>query len=63
MTALDRSHQLRTFHVHGQFGRATDTFFTNGKVTEKSKFKHVTRLKMDKYLASVQAAHQKSMFE
>lgn len=63
VSQLDRAHQLRTFHVSGCFGRQTDTFFTDGKVVERSKFKHVSRHWMDKYLASVQAAHQKSMFE
>ncbi|XP_054271967.1 pseudouridylate synthase TRUB2, mitochondrial [Macrosteles quadrilineatus] len=61
--ALEHAHQIRTFHVTGQLGRATDTYFTDGKVVERSKFKHVSRERMDKLLASIQAAHQRTMFE
>lgn len=61
--ALEHAHQIRTFHVTGQLGRATDTYFTDGKVVERAKFKHVSRERMDKLLASIQAAHQRTMFE
>ncbi|KAG8278615.1 tRNA pseudouridine synthase 2 [Homalodisca vitripennis] len=63
VTAMDYAHHVRTFHVSGQLGRATDTYYTDGRVTERSKFRHVTRQLIDKHLATIQSAHQKSMFE
>ncbi|KAJ8734442.1 hypothetical protein PYW08_013692 [Mythimna loreyi] len=53
----------RAFKVHGQLGKATDTYFWNGRTMERSTFRHITREKMDKVVANMQAAHQKTMFE
>ncbi|PZC79648.1 hypothetical protein B5X24_HaOG216172 [Helicoverpa armigera] len=53
----------RAFKVHGQLGKATDTYFWNGKTMERSTFHHITREKIDKVVAHMQAAHQKAMFE
>ncbi|XP_038209210.1 mitochondrial mRNA pseudouridine synthase Trub2 [Zerene cesonia] len=53
----------RAFKVHGQLGKATDTYFWNGKTVERSTYNHVTRVKIDKVVAHMQAAHQKTMFE
>ncbi|KAG6457744.1 mitochondrial mRNA pseudouridine synthase Trub2 [Manduca sexta] len=53
----------RAYKVHGQLGKATDTYFWNGKTIEKSMYKHVTREKMDRVVAHIQAAHQKTMYE
>lgn len=53
----------RAFKVHGQLGKATDTYFWNGKTVERTTFSHVTREKIDRVVAHIQAAHQKTMFE
>ncbi|CAH1643790.1 unnamed protein product [Spodoptera littoralis] len=53
----------RAYKVHGQLGKATDTYFWNGKTVERATFRHVTREKIDKVVANMQAAHQKTMFE
>lgn len=57
------SRPTRSYHVKGQLGYATDTYFRDGKVVEKATFGHVKQGKLDRVLASVQAAHQKHMFE
>lgn len=51
---------IRTYHVSGQFGRATDNHFHDGKVWEKARFGHVTRGRLLKMLMVTQAAHQRS---
>ncbi|XP_014355325.2 mitochondrial mRNA pseudouridine synthase Trub2 [Papilio machaon] len=53
----------RAYKVHGQLGKATDTYFWNGKTIERSTFSHVTRAKIDRIVAHMQSAHQKTMFE
>ncbi|CAK1599270.1 unnamed protein product [Parnassius mnemosyne] len=53
----------RAYKVHGQLGKATDTYFWNGKTVERSTFSHVTREKIDRIVAHMQLAHQKTMFE
>ncbi|XP_066993412.1 pseudouridylate synthase TRUB2, mitochondrial [Anabrus simplex] len=60
---LHRNRPIRTYHVSGRLGEATDTYFTDGKVVEKSTFRHVKHSILDRILASIQAAHQKHMFE
>ncbi|CAH0405669.1 unnamed protein product [Chilo suppressalis] len=60
---INTARLTRAYKVHGQLGKATDTYFWNGKTVEKSSFGHVTREKIDKVIAHMQAAHQKTMFE
>lgn len=54
------SRLIRTYHVSGKFGRATDNHFHDGKVWEKARFGHVTRGKLMKTLMVIQSAHQRS---
>ncbi|KAK8750043.1 hypothetical protein OTU49_015209 [Cherax quadricarinatus] len=49
---------IRAYTVSGQFGRATDTHFHDGKVVEKSRYTHMTRGKLLKAIMSIQSAHQ-----
>lgn len=60
---LHMQHPTRVFRVKGLLGQATDTYFSDGKVVEKATFWHVNRSKLDAVLASIQAAHQKQMFQ
>ncbi|XP_045760532.1 mitochondrial mRNA pseudouridine synthase Trub2 [Maniola jurtina] len=60
---LNTGRPTRAFKVHGQLGKATDTYFWNGRTMERATFGHVTRAKMDKVVAHIQAAHQKTMYE
>ncbi|XP_059051392.1 pseudouridylate synthase TRUB2, mitochondrial [Achroia grisella] len=60
---INTARLTRAYKIHGQLGKATDTYFWNGKTVEKATFRHVTRQKMDGVVAHMQAAHQKTMFE
>ncbi|CAB3259348.1 unnamed protein product [Arctia plantaginis] len=53
----------RAYKVHGQLGKATNTYFWNGKTVERTTYNHVTREKIDGVVAHIQAAHQRTMFE
>lgn len=54
---------VRTYRVKGKFGEATENCYKNGKVVERSTFLHVKQPNLNKLLSSMQAAHQKKMFE
>ncbi|XP_041973681.1 mitochondrial mRNA pseudouridine synthase Trub2 [Aricia agestis] len=60
---INISRLTRAFKVHGQLGKATDTYFWNGRTMERSSYGHVTRDKIDRVVAHMQAAHQKTMYE
>ncbi|XP_026323995.1 mitochondrial mRNA pseudouridine synthase TRUB2 isoform X2 [Hyposmocoma kahamanoa] len=60
---INTARPTRAFKVHGQLGKATDTYFWNGKTVERATYGHVTREKIDRVVAHMQAAHQKTMFE
>ncbi|XP_022113066.2 mitochondrial mRNA pseudouridine synthase TRUB2 isoform X2 [Pieris rapae] len=53
----------RAYKIHGQLGKATDTYFWNGRTMERTTYSNVTREKMDKVIAHMQAAHQKTMYQ
>ncbi|KAJ8947076.1 hypothetical protein NQ318_019971 [Aromia moschata] len=53
----------RAYRIKGTLGQATETGFSDGKVVERSTWKHVQPRNMDRLLSSMQAAHQKKMFE
>ncbi|XP_025829327.1 mitochondrial mRNA pseudouridine synthase Trub2 [Agrilus planipennis] len=53
----------RTYKVRGILGEATDTYFKDGKVVERSTFRFIKLSHIEKLLTSMQAAHQKKMFE
>ena len=61
--SLHTQRPTRVFRLKGVLGQATDTYFSDGKVVEKATFWHVNRSKLDAVLASIQAAHQKQMFQ
>lgn len=61
--SLHKQWPTRVFRLKGALGQATDTYFSDGKVVEKATFWHVNRSKLDAVLASIQAAHQKQMFQ
>lgn len=53
---------LRVYHVKGQLGMATHNFSPVGRIIERTTYHHITRPRMDRVLAAVQAGHQKHMF-
>lgn len=52
-----------SYRVKGILGQATDNYFTTGKIVEKATYKFIRRDIIDKVCASMQAAHQRKMFE
>ncbi|XP_018574955.1 mitochondrial mRNA pseudouridine synthase Trub2 [Anoplophora glabripennis] len=53
----------RAYRVKGVFGRATENGFKDGKVVERSTWRHIRQWNLERLLSSMQAAHQKKMFE
>lgn len=60
---LKNSKSPTSYRVKGLLGQATDTCFITGRIVEKSTYKYIKRNAIDKICASMQAAHQKKMFE
>jgi len=60
---LKNSKSPTSYRVKGLLGQATDTYFITGKIVEKSTYKYIKRGTIDKICASMQAAHQRKMFE
>jgi mitochondrial mRNA pseudouridine synthase TRUB2 len=54
---------IRVYHVTGRFGSSTETHFNDSAVTVRATFDHVHHVKIASLLASMQASHQKKMFE
>ena len=47
----------------GRLGSSTETHFNDSAVTVRAEFDHVHMAKISSLLASLQASHQKKMFE
>ncbi|KAF2894349.1 hypothetical protein ILUMI_11827 [Ignelater luminosus] len=54
---------VRAYRIKGLLGLATDNYYKDGKVVEKSTFKFIKAFNIEKLLASMQAAHQRKMFD
>ncbi|KAM0732446.1 Pseudouridylate synthase TRUB2, mitochondrial [Formica fusca] len=52
-----------SYKIKGILGQATDNYFKTGKIVEKSTYKFIKRDAVDRICASMQAAHQRKMFE
>ncbi|XP_058800010.1 pseudouridylate synthase TRUB2, mitochondrial [Phymastichus coffea] len=53
----------RFYRVKGILGQARENDFATGKILEKSLWKGIKRFYIDRICASIQASHQKKMFE
>lgn len=53
----------RAYRIKGKLGAATENFFLDGKIVEKTTFKHVKLRHIENLLSATQASHQKKMFE
>lgn len=60
---LCKAKPTRSYRISGKLGEATNNYFKDGRVMEKSTFHFITRYHMDKLLSAMQATHQKKMFE
>ncbi|KAK2168049.1 hypothetical protein LSH36_21g10037 [Paralvinella palmiformis] len=63
LKGIARSRYIRTYHVTGQLGIATQDFTPTGRIIQQMTYDHVTHGKMDRVIAAMQASHQKFMFE
>ncbi|GAB0088907.1 Mitochondrial mRNA pseudouridine synthase Trub2 [Sergentomyia squamirostris] len=54
---------VRVYRVTGRFGKATETHMFDSRIIAKSDFGHVSRGKLSGFLSSLQASHQRKMFE
>lgn len=60
---LRQSPLINTFEVAGKFGKATDTNFSDSIMTTRATFDHIYPDRVSSVLASMQAAHQKQMYQ
>jgi hypothetical protein len=60
---LKDSKSPSVYKVKGILGQATDNYFKTGKIVERSTYKYIRRPIIDKICATMQAAHQRKMFE
>lgn len=60
---LKNSKSPTSYRIKGTLGKATDNYFITGKIVEKSTYKYIRRAAIEKVCASMQAAHQRKMFE
>uniref|UniRef100_A0A3B4A5M0 Pseudouridine synthase II N-terminal domain-containing protein n=1 Tax=Periophthalmus magnuspinnatus TaxID=409849 RepID=A0A3B4A5M0_9GOBI len=58
---LYNSRVTRDYTVEGVFGSATDDFSNQGRVIERSTYNHITKDKLEKVLAMLQGANQKTL--
>lgn len=60
---VQQNRPLRVYRVTGFLGKATETHFGDSRIIGKATVKHIGSEKIERLLASLQASHQKKMFE
>uniref|UniRef100_A0AAG5CQG5 Pseudouridine synthase II N-terminal domain-containing protein n=1 Tax=Anopheles atroparvus TaxID=41427 RepID=A0AAG5CQG5_ANOAO len=60
---LQQNRPLRVYRVTGFLGKATETHFAESRVTARATISHIGSEKIGRLLASIQASHQRKMFE
>lgn len=60
---LKESKSPTSYKVKGILGQATDNYFHTGKISEKAAYKFIKRSAIDRICASIEAGHQRKMFE
>ncbi|XP_054707738.1 pseudouridylate synthase TRUB2, mitochondrial-like [Uloborus diversus] len=63
LSTLSSSNFLRKYEVKGQFGKATTTFMSDGKVMQRTTYYHIRHSALDRVLASIQSSHQSLAYE
>nr|CAG4641908.1 EOG090X0AGI [Eurycercus lamellatus] len=63
MRKLVESRPLSVYQIKGLFGLATDNHWNDGKVFEKTINPYITKVKIDRVLASIQSSNQRNMFD
>lgn len=60
---LHLSRPVRVYHVTGRFGIATESHFHDSHITLKAKYYHIWSERLISILSSLQASHQRKMFD
>nr|XP_029729526.1 mitochondrial mRNA pseudouridine synthase Trub2-like [Aedes albopictus] len=60
---IQQNRPLRVYRVTGFLGKATETHFGDSRVIGRATVEHIGSEKINRLLASLQASHQKKMFE
>jgi 23S rRNA-/tRNA-specific pseudouridylate synthase len=61
--ALKQAHWTKFYKIKGILGQMRENNFITGSILEKSTWKHIKREYIDRICASMQASHQKMMFQ
>lgn len=62
-TQIHRNRPIRVYHVTGSLGVTTETNFTDSRIVLRTTHRHINYNKINGLLSSMQASHQKKMFE
>lgn len=60
---IQRNRPIRAYHVTGKLGVATDAHLPDSRITMKANYNHVSAERLSDLTASLQASHQRKMFE
>lgn len=60
---LSANKSIKVYHVTGKLGKSTETHFADSSVTSRATYHHIHEDKINSILASIQASHQKKMFD
>lgn len=60
---IHNNRPIRVYHVTGCFGTSTESHFTDSRITSKATYSHIWPDKVNGLLASMEAVHQKKMFD
>lgn len=63
MFRIQQNRPLRVYRITGFLGKATESHFGDSRVIAKATVDHIGSDKISRLLASMQASHQKKMFE
>ncbi|XP_017051457.1 mitochondrial mRNA pseudouridine synthase Trub2 [Drosophila ficusphila] len=62
-TSIRKNRPVRVYHITGCLGSATETHLPDSRVTIRSNHRHVSADRISGLAASMQASHQRKMFE
>ncbi|EDX05853.1 mitochondrial mRNA pseudouridine synthase Trub2 [Drosophila simulans] len=62
-TSIRRNRPVRVYHLIGHLGTATENNLPDSRVTMRSNHRHVSADRISSLAASMQASHQRKMFE
>ncbi|XP_017074884.2 mitochondrial mRNA pseudouridine synthase Trub2 isoform X2 [Drosophila eugracilis] len=61
--SIRKNRPVRVYHITGHFGIATENHLPDSRITMRSNYRHVSADKISGLVASMQASHQRKMFE